>query len=59
MLRIAGEITQQMLKYSDAPGSNNGTGLFQCIAGLKLRELYELIKDESISATPSQAKSAA
>jgi phosphoribulokinase len=37
-----GEITQQMLKYSDAPGSNNGTGLFQCISGLKLRQLYEV-----------------
>ncbi len=39
--KFYGEITQQMLKNSSAPGSNNGTGLFQTIIGLKIRELYE------------------
>lgn len=44
--KFYGEITQQMLKYSDAPGSNNGTGLFQCVAGLKMRSIYESIRGE-------------
>jgi len=39
--KFYGEITQQMLKNASAPGSNNGTGLFQTIIGLKVRELYE------------------
>ncbi|KAH9299764.1 hypothetical protein KI387_031446, partial [Taxus chinensis] len=37
--KFYGEITQQMLKHSDFPGSNNGTGLFQTIVGLKIRDL--------------------
>jgi phosphoribulokinase len=41
--RFYGEITQQMLKHGDFPGSNNGTGLFQTIAGLKIRNVYERI----------------
>ena len=36
-----GEVTQQMLKYADFPGSSNGTGLFQTLVGLKIRDLYE------------------
>lgn len=38
-----GEVTQQMLKYSDYPGSSNGTGLFQTLVGLKIRDQYEQI----------------
>jgi hypothetical protein len=34
--KFYGEITQQMLKNSSFPGSNNGTGLFQTIVGLKV-----------------------
>ena len=34
--KFYGEITQQMLKNSGFPGSNNGTGLFQTIVGLKV-----------------------
>ena len=41
--KFYGEITQQMLKNADFPGSNNGTGLFQTMVGLKLREAYERI----------------
>lgn len=41
--KFYGEITQQMLKHSDFPGSSNGTGLFQTIVGLKIRDLYEQI----------------
>ncbi|KAL4565136.1 hypothetical protein LXL04_029221 [Taraxacum kok-saghyz] len=39
--KFYGEITQQMLKHADFPGSNNGTGLFQTIVGLKIRDLFE------------------
>ncbi len=47
----AGEITQQMLKNSAFPGSNNGTGLFQTIVGLKVREAYErIVKKEVVPA---------
>lgn len=35
--KFYGEITQQMLRNSSFPGSTNGTGLFQTIAGLKVR----------------------
>eukprot|EP00250_Pteridium_aquilinum_P010063 c19128_g3_i1 orf=100-1350(-) len=41
--KFYGEITQQMLKHADFPGSNNGTGFFQTIVGLKIREVYESI----------------
>ena len=41
--KFHGEVTQQMLKHADFPGSNNGTGLFQTIIGLKIRDLYEQI----------------
>lgn len=34
--KFYGEITQQMLKNASFPGSNNGTGLFQTIVGLKV-----------------------
>eukprot|EP00850_Spirogloea_muscicola_P002057 SM000008S22146 [mRNA] locus=s8:40524:42529:- [translate_table: standard] len=41
--KFYGEITQQMLKHADFPGSNNGTGLFQTICGLKICEVFERI----------------
>lgn len=41
--KFYGEVAQQMLKHADFPGSNNGTGLFQTIVGLKIRDLYEQI----------------
>jgi len=41
--KFYGEVTQQMLTHADLPGSNNGTGLFQTIVGLKIRELCEHI----------------
>ncbi|KIZ02635.1 phosphoribulokinase [Monoraphidium neglectum] len=46
--KFYGEITQQMLKNSSFPGSNNGTGLLQTIIGLKVREVYERITSESV-----------
>lgn len=48
--KFYGEITQQMLKNSSFPGSNNGTGLFQTIIGLKVRDLYEQISKTEVAA---------
>jgi phosphoribulokinase len=36
-----GEMTELLTKHKDYPGSNNGTGLFQVLVGLKMRETYE------------------
>jgi len=36
-----GEMTELLLKHKDYPGSNNGSGLFQVLVGLKMRETYE------------------
>merc|ERR1711918_229822 len=41
--KFYGELTQQMLKLSDAPGFDNGTGFFQTLCALKIREIYEKI----------------
>ena len=46
--RFYGEVTQQMLKNSSFPGSTNGTGLFQTICGLKIREVYERITQNTV-----------
>jgi phosphoribulokinase len=36
-----GEMTQLLLQHRDYPGSDNGSGLFQVLAGLKMRATYE------------------
>jgi phosphoribulokinase len=36
-----GEMTQLLLQHKEYPGSNNGTGLFQVMVGLKMRATYE------------------
>merc|ERR1712070_245528 len=41
--KFYGELTEQMTKNADAPGSENGTGLFQTICSFKIRETYEAI----------------
>ena len=46
--KFYGEITQQMLKNSNFPGSTNGTGLFQTITGLKIREIYETLVQKEV-----------
>jgi phosphoribulokinase len=38
-----GELTEQMVKNKDSPGSENGTGLFQTICSFKIREAYEAL----------------
>ncbi|MEA5508697.1 phosphoribulokinase [Crocosphaera sp. UHCC 0190] len=46
-----GEMTELLLHHKDYPGSENGTGLFQVLVGLKMRETYEkLIASEKIPA---------
>jgi phosphoribulokinase len=35
-----GEMTELLLKHKDYPGSMNGSGLFQVLVGLKMRETY-------------------
>ncbi|KAJ0054344.1 hypothetical protein Pint_03543 [Pistacia integerrima] len=55
--KFYGEVTQQMLKHADFPGSNNGTGLFQTIVGLKIRDLFEQII-ASKAAAPVEATKA-
>jgi len=39
--KFYGEMTELLLKHRDYPGSNNGTGLFQVLVGLKMRTTYE------------------
>jgi len=46
--KFYGELTQQMLKLSDSPGSDNGTGFFQTVTALKLREIYEKITKKEV-----------
>lgn len=46
--KFYGEVTQQMLKNSSFPGSTNGTGLFQTIIGLKIREVYERVSRKEV-----------
>jgi phosphoribulokinase len=39
--KYEGELTHLLLQHREYPGSNNGTGLFQVLAGLKMRATYE------------------
>ena len=39
-----GELTEQVMKNKESPGSDNGTGLFQTIASFKIREAFEKLK---------------
>merc|ERR1719336_74111 len=38
-----GELTEQITKNKDSPGSDNGTGLMQTLCSFKIREVYEKI----------------
>ncbi|KAJ1272576.1 hypothetical protein BS78_06G213100 [Paspalum vaginatum] len=49
--KFYGEVTQQMLTHAHLPGSNNGTGFFQTILGLKIRHLYEQVVAERAAMT--------
>ncbi len=48
--KFYGEMTELLLKHPDAPGANDGTGLFQVLVGLKMRETYELLTKEETKA---------
>lgn len=39
--KYQGELTHLLLQHREYPGSNNGTGLFQVLTGLKMRGAYE------------------
>ncbi|XP_010677417.2 phosphoribulokinase, chloroplastic [Beta vulgaris subsp. vulgaris] len=54
--KFYGEVTQQMLKHQDFPGSNNGTGFFQTIIGLKIRDLFEQLVASRSGAPAAAAK---
>lgn len=54
--KFYGEVTQQMLNLSNFPGSTNGTGLFQTIVGMKIRDLYEQITAEKKASSLQAAK---
>lgn len=41
--KYQGELTHLLLQHREYPGSNNGTGLFQVLTGLKMRAAYELL----------------
>ena len=49
--KFYGEMTELMLKHPDYPGSDNGTGLFQVLVGLKMRESYERLIQSVEAAT--------
>merc|ERR1712176_1379602 len=53
-----GELTQAMLALSDAPGSNNGTGLMQTLAAFAIRDLYEKKSAQATKARQEAAVSA-
>ncbi len=39
--KFHGEMTELLLKHKEYPGSDNGSGLFQVLVGLKMRAAYE------------------
>ncbi|KAK4534725.1 hypothetical protein CDCA_CDCA02G0750 [Cyanidium caldarium] len=43
-----GELTQLMLAAQSAPGAKNGTALFQTVAALKIREIYEQLTGRKV-----------
>lgn len=51
--KYQGEMTHLLLQHREYPGSNNGTGLFQVLTGLKMRATYERLtaKEAKIAAT--------
>jgi phosphoribulokinase len=48
-----GEMTELLLKHKEYPGSNNGTGLFQVLVGLKMRETYERLTASTEAKVPA------
>jgi phosphoribulokinase len=49
--KTAGELTTELVKVGpNSPGSMDGTGLFQTLTALKLREFYEVTSGKKIAA---------
>ncbi|MEB3269523.1 MAG: phosphoribulokinase, partial [Leptolyngbya sp.] len=48
-----GEMTELLLKHREYPGSNNGSGLFQVLVGLKMRATYEQLTTGAAQAVAS------
>jgi len=50
--KYVGEMTHLLLQHREYPGSNNGTGLFQVLTGLRMRATYERLtaKEAKIAA---------
>ncbi len=48
-----GEITELLLQHREYPGSNNGTGLFQVLTGVKMRATYERLMEEASKKIPA------
>jgi phosphoribulokinase len=50
--KYMGEMTHLLLQHREYPGSNNGTGLFQVLTGLRMRATYERLtaKEAKIAA---------
>ncbi|HEY9814168.1 MAG TPA: phosphoribulokinase [Candidatus Sericytochromatia bacterium] len=46
-----GELTHLLLQHKEYPGSNNGTGLFQVLVGLKMRAAYERLTSKQARET--------
>jgi phosphoribulokinase len=46
-----GEMTHLLLQHRDYPGSDNGSGLFQVMAGLKMRATYERLTTQEAQPT--------
>jgi phosphoribulokinase len=46
-----GEMTELLLKHREYPGSNNGSGLFQVLVGLKMR-LWRVARSPRLSPPP-------
>ncbi len=54
--KFYGEMTELMLKHPDYPGSNNGSGLFQVLVGLKMRATYERLTASKVQVGATVAK---
>jgi phosphoribulokinase len=54
-----GELTHLLLQHKEYPGSNNGTGFFQVLAGLKMRATYERLTAKSLKPPVPAAAAAA
>jgi phosphoribulokinase len=46
--KYSGEMTHLLLKHRDSPGSDNGSGLFQVLTGLKMRATYERLTSKEV-----------